>query len=106
MTYLTRSHNQFFNDMLEDFFQPTFTRKVNINSQILADKENYSIWELPNGMYEVRVQYSGEASTYHRATTRKSLEEAETYVEEQVTYHSRIVQGPRLVKSYKDGGAN
>ncbi|MDA7994429.1 MAG: hypothetical protein MPJ25_15480, partial [Pirellulales bacterium] len=72
-----------------------------IDHDILAEKSNYSIWELPNGNHEVRVSYSDDDTTYHRASTKTTLEEAEKYVEEQVAYHTRRVEGPKLVKQYK-----
>ena len=105
MTYLTtlntnRLINEFFND---PFFSPMLThKKQTMDTAILADKENYSIWELTNGLFEVRVEFSEENSYYHKATTRQTLEEAEGYVEEQVAYHSRKLEGPKLVKSYRN----
>ena len=91
-----------FNSMIDDFFYPHFTRPISIDSEVLAKKENYSIWEMPNGKYEVRVQYSNENTTYHRATTRENLEDAKKYVEEQVTYHMKKIEGPKLVWSGED----
>ena len=88
--------NQFFNNPTISFSKP-----VTVDAEILGDQENYSIWELVNGMYEVRVKFSDDTSSYHRATTRPSLQEAEAYVEEQVAYHKRKLEGPKLVKSYK-----
>lgn len=99
--YLPTLHSKFFNEALNDFFQPTFTRKLSIDHKVLADKTNYSIWELPNGMYEVRVQVVDHSNQYYRSTTRKTLEEAEDYVEEQTTYHKKHATGPVMVKSYK-----
>ena len=100
MTYLARRFFDPFNAI--DFFnEPTFTRKLTIDHDILAEKSNYSIWELPNGNHEVRVSYSDDDTTYHRASTKTTLEEAEKYVEEQVAYHTRRVEGPKLVKQYK-----
>ena len=90
-----------FGMMDQNFFQPTFTRKISIDHSVLANKENYSIWELPNGNHEVRVQFSDDDTTYHRASTKSTLEEAEKYVDEQTSYHTRRVEGPKLVKSYK-----
>ena len=84
----------------EPFLQTKKMQKL--DSEILADKSNYSIWELPNGSFEVRVQFSGDKSYYHRATSRKTLEEAESYVEEQVEYHSKIARGPVCVRNYAD----
>lgn len=104
MTYLSKHMfdpfglQEIFNH--QPFFAPAFTKKVTIDSNILADKANYSIWELPNGNHEVRVKYSDDNTTYHRASTKQNLEDAEKYVEEQVSYHARRVEGPKLVKSY------
>ncbi len=100
MTLLSKSMYDPFG-MMDTFFTPTFTRKITIDHEVLANKENYSIWELPNGSHEVRVSYSDDESSYHRASTKKSLAEAEDYVEEQTAYHTRRMEGPKLVKQYK-----
>ncbi len=103
MTLLTKFNNYHpFPSLMDDFFTPTFTRKITIDHDVLADIENYSIWELPTGKHEVRVQYSDQETTYHRASTKETLEEAEQYVEEQVAYHTRRMEGPKLVKNYKN----
>lgn len=68
MTYLSKHMFDPFG-MMDQFFTPQFTRKVTIDSNILADKANYSIWELPNGNFEVRVKYTDDHTCYHRATT-------------------------------------
>ena len=103
MTYLTRYNkhsNDLFNRMFEEFFNtPSFSRKITIDSDILADKANYSIYELPNGRYEVRVQYSDDTSSYHRASTKETLDEAKAYVDNQIKYHSRQLEGPKKVWS-------
>lgn len=78
----------------------TFTKPVTLDSQVLSDIANYEIWELINGMFEIRVLYSDDTTSYHRATTRDTLADAEAYVEEQVAYHTRKATGPKLVKSY------
>ncbi len=102
MTLLTKFNSIHpFPSLMDDFFTPTFTRKISIDHEVLADITNYSIWELPSGQYEIRVQFTDENSTYHRASTKKTLEDAEEYVEEQVAYHARRVEGPKLVKEYK-----
>ncbi len=100
MTYLSKSMYDPFG-LMNNFFEPTFTRKITIDHEVLANKANYSIWELPNGMHEVRVQFSDDDQTYHRASSKKTLDEAEEYVEQQTAYHARRVEGPKLVKSYK-----
>lgn len=101
MTFLQR---RFFDPFtgIDDFFNtPTFTRRLTIDHNILGDKENYSIWELPNETFEVRVQYSDDDATYHRASNKPTMKEAEEYIEEQVKYHKRRAEGPKLVKSFK-----
>lgn len=84
--------------LLNDFFnEPTFTRRITLDHKVLADKNNYQIFELPNGNFEVRVKYSDDTTTYHRASTKTSLDEAITYVDDQIKYHSRRLEGPKLV---------
>ncbi|MDA7991722.1 MAG: hypothetical protein MPJ25_01650 [Pirellulales bacterium] len=107
MTFLRKQFDPFyghpFNGLLDNFFHtPTFSRRITIDQKILADKSNYSIWELPDGQHEVRVQYSDDETLYHKASVKKTLEDAEKYVDEQVGYHARKLEGPKLVKSYKD----
>ena len=102
MTQLINYQNRLINDVFNDFFTPTFTRKISIDNKVLAEKDNYSIWELPSGKYEVRVQYSSESSSYHRATTRENLEDAKEYIETQLQYHSRQLEGPKKVWDGKE----
>lgn len=99
MTYLSKHMFDPFG-LHEAFFNPTFTRKITVDSNILAEKSNYSIWELPSGQHEVRVKYSDDDTCYHRATTKNTLEESEKYIDEQVAYHERRVKGPVCVKTY------
>ena len=90
----------------DEFFTPTFTRKISIDNEVLSNKENYSIWELPNGRYEVRVQYSDDTSSYHRASTKETLDEAKAYVDNQIKYHSRQLEGPKKVWSGAEIGVS
>lgn len=103
MTYLPTLHNRLWNEALNEFFTPTFTRKMSIDHEVLANKENYSIWELPNGHYEVRVELDYEKGKYYRSTTRTTLGEAKEYIDEQIKYHERKSIGPVQVWSGKDG---
>lgn len=105
MTYLSKHMFDPFG-MMDQFFQPTFTRRVSIDHNVLADKSNYSIWELPNGQHEVRVSYSDDDTTYHRASTKQTKEEAIDYVNKQVAYHARRVEGPKCIWSGKEDASN
>ena len=103
--FKTIHENAFISNLYEGFFnEPTFTRKISIDQSVLANKENYSIWELPNGKHEVRVQYSNDTKNYHRATIREDLEDAKKYIDEQIEYHSRQIEFPKKVwdGSYKE----
>ena len=92
-----------FNRFINDFFnEPSVTRKITIDQSILAEKKNYSIYELPAGSYEVRLHHSDDNSSYYRASTKNSLDEAIQYVDDQVKYHSRQLEGPKKVWDGKE----
>lgn len=94
-------------DMMDNhpfFNRPSFTRKVTVDSHILADKTNYKIFELPNGKHEVRVQVSNDHSSYYRSVTVSTLEEAKKHVDEQTAFHKKKVAGPQLVWDYSEDG--
>ena len=80
---------------------PEETRKL---WELLTDKKNWRITQLPNGFYQTEVSDPNEGKNWHDVTRRETIEGAEAAINGSIDHFSKkleAIKGPKVVKTFE-----
>ena len=70
----------------------------------LAEKSNWRITQLPNGLYHTEVNDPSSDKDWHDVTRRETIEGAEAAIDGSIDHFSKkleAIKGPKVVKTFE-----
>ena len=70
----------------------------------LAEKKNWRIVQLPNGVFQTEYQEIEKEDIWHDVTRRETIEGAEAAIDGSIEHYKKKIEftkGPKVVKTFK-----